>query len=225
MTARAPILLGLACRCPRCGQGRLFRGLLTVRETCESCALDLKAADSGDGPAVFVILILGALLAPLVFWVEFGLQPPFWVHLVLWPPLVIGAALEEGVIRPDSAVVVGPTIKKGDTVFRDSYPNYQPRKMSLPGILAYSSNVGTIKIADLLGPQKLYEYQQRFGLGQATGAGVPGESSGLVQPPRNWSETSHGSIPIGHGVAVTPLQIMGAFITVGAIVWLGVSKK
>jgi cell division protein FtsI (penicillin-binding protein 3) len=125
--------------------------------------------------------------------------------------LVIGAALEEGVLRPDSTVTVGPTIRKGDETFRDSHPNNKPRRMTLPGILAYSSNIGTIKIADALGAQKLYEYQLRFGLGKATGVGVPGESQGLVQPPQNWSRTSYGSIPIGHGVAVTPLQMAAAY--------------
>jgi cell division protein FtsI (penicillin-binding protein 3) len=126
--------------------------------------------------------------------------------------LVVGAALEEGVIKPDSTVVVGPTIVKGDTAFRDvARPNYQPRAMSLAGILAYSSNVGTIKIADQLGAQKLYDYQLRFGLGRPTGVGVPGESEGLVQPPRNWSQTSYGSIPVGHGVSVTPLQMAAAY--------------
>jgi cell division protein FtsI (penicillin-binding protein 3) len=125
--------------------------------------------------------------------------------------LVIGAALEEGVIKPETRLVIGPTIRKGDTVFRDTHPNYKPRAMSLPGILAFSSNVGTIKIADLLGDQKLYDYQVRFGLGRATGVGVPGEAQGLVQPPRNWSGSSHGSIPIGHGVAVTPLQMAAAY--------------
>jgi uncharacterized protein (DUF983 family) len=104
MNARAPILAGLACRCPRCGRGRLFRGLLTVRDACDSCGLDLKAEDSGDGPAVFVILLLGALVAPLVFWVEFGLEPPFWVHIIIWPPLVIGAAL--AMLRPLKGVMI-----------------------------------------------------------------------------------------------------------------------
>jgi cell division protein FtsI (penicillin-binding protein 3) len=85
--------------------------------------------------------------------------------------LVMAAALEEGIVKPDSTVVVGPAITKGDETFRDTHPNYKPRAMSLPGILAYSSNVGTIKIADRLGAQKLYDYQLRFGLGQPTGEG------------------------------------------------------
>lgn len=125
--------------------------------------------------------------------------------------IVLGAALQEGVIKPDTAITVGPKITKGDQTFRDTHPNYKPRPMSLAGILAYSSNVGTIKIADRLGAQKLYDYQLRFGLGRATEVGVPGESDGLVQPPKNWSGSSYGSVPIGHGVAVTPMQMAAAY--------------
>ncbi|GAA2517297.1 peptidoglycan D,D-transpeptidase FtsI family protein [Pilimelia columellifera] len=125
--------------------------------------------------------------------------------------LVMGAALQEGVLRPDMSIMVGPTIKKGDQVFRDTHPNYKPRAMSLAGIMAYSSNVGTIRIADELGAQKLYEYQKAFGLGRATGEGVAGEAEGLVQPPSRWSGSSYGSVPIGHGVAVTPVQMAAAY--------------
>jgi len=125
--------------------------------------------------------------------------------------IVLGAALQEGKINADTSLVIGPTITKGDQVFRDTHPNYKPRAMSLAGILAYSSNVGTIKIADRLGAQKLVEYQRLFGLGAATGEGIPGESSGLVQPPDRWSGSSYGSVPIGHGVAVTPLQMAAAY--------------
>lgn len=104
MASPPPILTGLACRCPRCGQGRLFRGLLRVADTCANCGFDLKAADSGDGPAVFIILILGAIVAPLVFWVEFRFGPPVWVHVVLWPPLVLAAAI--GLLRPMKGVLI-----------------------------------------------------------------------------------------------------------------------
>ncbi|GGJ85527.1 hypothetical protein GCM10010123_14020 [Pilimelia anulata] len=125
--------------------------------------------------------------------------------------LVLGAALQEGAIRADAAIEIGPTIKKGDQVFADTHPYYRPRRVSLAGIMAYSSNVGTIKIADRLGAAKLYEYQRRFGLGRATGVGVPGEAPGLVQPPDRWSGSAYGSVPIGHGVAATPVQIAAAY--------------
>jgi cell division protein FtsI (penicillin-binding protein 3) len=129
-------------------------------------------------------------------------------------PLVVAAALEEGKIEPDATVTVGPTIRKGDTTFADTHPFRSGTKITLPALLAYSSNVGTIKLADLVGADQVYAYQRAFGLGEPTGVGVPGEASGLVQPPKNWSGSSHGSIPIGHGVAVTPMQMAGAFAAI-----------
>jgi uncharacterized protein (DUF983 family) len=82
-----------ACRCPRCGEGRLFTGLLTVRPACPSCGLDFSAEDAGDGPQVFVILILGLIVVGLAAWVELKFGPPIWVHIVLWTPLIIGGAI------------------------------------------------------------------------------------------------------------------------------------
>jgi cell division protein FtsI (penicillin-binding protein 3) len=127
--------------------------------------------------------------------------------------ITIGAALEEGLIKPDTVVTVGPTITKGGKVFRDTH-KHGVEGLTLQGIFAQSSNVGTIKIADKLGPAKLYAYQRRFGLGSSLGTGLPGESAGLVQPPKNWSGPSHGGIPIGLGVAVTPLQMASVYATI-----------
>lgn len=100
----SPLAAGLGCRCPRCGRGRLYRGYLTVRETCEVCGLDLKKADSGDGPAVFIIFILGALVVPLALWVEAAFAPPMWVHLAIWPAAILGLSL--GMLRPMKALMV-----------------------------------------------------------------------------------------------------------------------
>ncbi len=134
---------------------------------------------------------------------------PGSVHKVV----TLGAALQEGVIKPDTVLTIGPTIKKGNRVFRDTRP-HGVRGFTLMGILAQSSNVGTITIADQLGAQKLYEYQRKFGLGAKTGLGLPGESAGLVQPPERWSDPSYGTIPIGLGVAVTPLQMTSVYATI-----------
>jgi cell division protein FtsI (penicillin-binding protein 3) len=128
--------------------------------------------------------------------------------------VVIGGALQEGVIKPDSAIPVTSAVYKGDTRFEDTH-GHEKNKMTVPGILAYSSNIGTIAIADRLGAQKLYEYQRKFGLGTATSEGLPGEAAGLVQPPKNWSGSSYGSIPIGMGVSVTPLQMTAAYAAIG----------
>jgi uncharacterized protein (DUF983 family) len=94
----------LLCRCPRCGKGPLFDGVLAVRARCRDCDLDLSAHDAGDGPAVFVILILGAIVVGLAFWVETRFAPPIWVHLVLWTPLTLGGAIL--MLRPLKAWLV-----------------------------------------------------------------------------------------------------------------------
>ncbi|HLV57648.1 MAG TPA: penicillin-binding protein 2 [Natronosporangium sp.] len=127
-------------------------------------------------------------------------------------PLVIGAALQEGVIRPGDAVVVDPSIQKGDTAFRDVGKWHPPgTRMTPSAILAFSSNVGTIRIADQLGPQTLYAYQQAFGLGEATGVGLPGEAPGALLAPEDWSGSSYGSVPIGHSTDATALQLAAAY--------------
>jgi cell division protein FtsI (penicillin-binding protein 3) len=128
--------------------------------------------------------------------------------------VVVAACLQEGIVAPGDSVVVEPGITKGSVTFTDTHPHSQPTAMTLPGILAWSSNVGTITLADRLGAQKLYEYQRAFGLGEPTGAGLPAESAGLVQPPEHWSAESAGSIPIGMGVSVTPLQMAAVYAAI-----------
>jgi uncharacterized protein (DUF983 family) len=88
-----PISVGLKGRCPRCGEGRLFDGFLTVGEDCSNCGLDYSYADAGDGPAVFVILIVGFIVVGLALWTEVNISPPLWVHLVIWLPLTVALAL------------------------------------------------------------------------------------------------------------------------------------
>lgn len=85
--------IALRGRCPRCGRGPLFVGVLAVRDRCEVCGLDLRACDTGDGAAFAVMLVLGAILVTLAFWVEFHFEPPLWVHVVLWPALAFPAAI------------------------------------------------------------------------------------------------------------------------------------
>jgi uncharacterized protein (DUF983 family) len=84
-----PISRGLRGRCPSCGQGRLFRGFLTMRPRCESCGLDYGFADAGDGPAIFVILLAGFVVVFAALVTEVVFKPPYWVHAVLWLPLIL----------------------------------------------------------------------------------------------------------------------------------------
>jgi uncharacterized protein (DUF983 family) len=82
----------------------LFAGILTVRDECSVCGLDLRSCDTGDGPAVFAILIVGAVVVALAFWVEFRFSPPLWVHAVIWPILTLILAV--AVMRPVKAALV-----------------------------------------------------------------------------------------------------------------------
>ena len=111
----APVPLSraaLLCRCPRCGEGRLFAGLLTVRAACTVCSLDLSAQDAGDGPAVFVILLLGLIVVGLAAFVELRFAPPIWVHLMLWTPLILVGAI--AMLRPLKAVLIALQYRHGD---------------------------------------------------------------------------------------------------------------
>jgi|SRR5678816_3019734 uncharacterized protein (DUF983 family) len=102
--APSPFSTGLRCRCPACGKGRLYNGLLTVAPKCESCGLDLSAHDSGDGPAVFVVFILGVIVVAGAFVLEMAFEPPLWVHAVIWIPVIIGLAIL--LLRPAKAILV-----------------------------------------------------------------------------------------------------------------------
>lgn len=88
-----PVKAGLQGCCPRCGQGKLFDGFLKVKPACANCDLDLAFADSGDGPVVFVILIVGFIVVGAALWAEVNINPPLWLHFLLWIPLACGLSL------------------------------------------------------------------------------------------------------------------------------------
>ncbi|MDB5570140.1 MAG: hypothetical protein JWN93_1323 [Hyphomicrobiales bacterium] len=101
---QSPYSTGLAGRCPRCGEGKLFKGFITPAPRCEVCGLDLGFADSGDGPAVFVTLFAGFLVLGMALWVELAYEPPFWVHMVVFAPLTLIVCL--GILRPLKGLLV-----------------------------------------------------------------------------------------------------------------------
>ncbi len=104
VSLRGAVLRGLACRCPHCGRGRLFDGFLSVRPRCETCGLDYSFIDAGDGPAVFVILLAGAVIVAMALTVEILYQPPFWLHALLWGPLILVATLAP--LRPMKGLLI-----------------------------------------------------------------------------------------------------------------------
>jgi uncharacterized protein (DUF983 family) len=99
-----PIARGLRGRCPACGQGRLFKGFLGLRPACEKCGTDFNFADAGDGPAVFVILIGGAIVVFAALMTEIVYQPPYWLHAALWLPLILIVTL--GPLRPIKGLLI-----------------------------------------------------------------------------------------------------------------------
>lgn len=102
--AKNAILTGLLGRCPRCGQASMFDGFLKIRSACPACGLDYSFQDAGDGPAVFVMFIVGFLAVGLGLWLEVAYQPPVWVHLAVLTPVVIFVSL--GLLRPLKGILV-----------------------------------------------------------------------------------------------------------------------
>lgn len=101
---RSAFATGARSRCPRCGEGRIFEGFLQVRARCPNCDLDLSEVDTGDGPAVFVIFFVGFVVVALAAWVELSIQPPIWLHLALWIPLIVILSLS--LLRPFKAILI-----------------------------------------------------------------------------------------------------------------------
>jgi len=99
-----PILSGITCRCPVCGKGPLFEGILKVRKQCKSCGADLSKAESGDGPVVFILLIVGAIGCGGLLYTELTFHPPAWVELSIWIPATIVLSL--GAIRPFKSLMI-----------------------------------------------------------------------------------------------------------------------
>jgi uncharacterized protein (DUF983 family) len=100
----SPLFAGLMCRCPHCGKGKLFRGFLGLPPHCEVCGLDYGFIDAGDGPAVFIIFFSGFIVVGSALIVEALYQPPFWLHGMLWGPLILLTTL--GPLRPMKGLLI-----------------------------------------------------------------------------------------------------------------------
>ncbi|MGV7030137.1 DUF983 domain-containing protein [Methylobacterium symbioticum] len=99
-----PIPTGLRGRCPRCGEGHLFKGFLSLRPSCEDCQLDYASFDSADGPAFFVMSIVGVVVVGLALWMEITYEPPIWVHALVAASLSIGLSL--ALVRPLKGMLI-----------------------------------------------------------------------------------------------------------------------
>ena len=92
-TVTESAMRGIACRCPRCGRGKLYAGFLTLAPRCDACGLDYAFIDAGDGPAIFIIMLAGAIVVAAALIVEIKYQPPFWLHAAMWLPLIVATTL------------------------------------------------------------------------------------------------------------------------------------
>jgi cell division protein FtsI (penicillin-binding protein 3) len=127
--------------------------------------------------------------------------------------ITMSAALEEGVVTPETTLSVPDSLRVSNHTFTDSH-SHPTEDYTATRIMAESSNIGTIKIAQQLGPDTIDEYLRRFGFGEKTALGLPHENSGQLLPPDEWWGTSIGSIPIGQGISVTAMQLLYAYNTI-----------
>jgi cell division protein FtsI (penicillin-binding protein 3) len=127
--------------------------------------------------------------------------------------ITVAAALSERVVSPATRFTLPYSLKVADRVIHDAEErgtvNY-----SVAQILAHSSNIGAIELAEMLGRTRLSSWIKRFGFGRVTGIDYPGESPGIVLPPDKWSGSTIGNVPIGQGIAVTPVQMAAAYAAI-----------
>jgi cell division protein FtsI (penicillin-binding protein 3) len=124
--------------------------------------------------------------------------------------VTFAGALESGLITPSTVLEVPGSIRIADRVVHDAW-SHDLVRYTATGVVARSSNVGTLMIAQRLGPARFYQYLRRFGLGSRTGVELPAESSGLLLPEERWSGSTFGNLPIGQGVGMTILQMAGMY--------------
>jgi cell division protein FtsI (penicillin-binding protein 3) len=124
--------------------------------------------------------------------------------------VTLSAALEEGVAEPDTVLSVNGHIEAGNRVVTDAH-DHEPKKWTVTGILAKSSNVGTIMLAREVGDEKLEHYLRAFGLGSTTGIELPGESAGILEDSDDWSGVRAANVAIGQGISVTTLQMASIY--------------
>jgi cell division protein FtsI/penicillin-binding protein 2 len=127
--------------------------------------------------------------------------------------VTVTGALETGMVTPSTKYTLAPTIDVADRTIHDAEPR-GTQTMTVSQIISHSSNVGVVTLALGLGRQTLADWIDRFGFGHVTGVEYPGETPGIVVPPEQWSGSTIGNVPIGHGIAVTPLQMASAYAAI-----------
>ena len=127
--------------------------------------------------------------------------------------MTVAAAMEEKKITPETVLTIPDKLKRSVKVFRDHEP-HPTQRLTTAGILAVSSNTGSIKIGEMISNDKLYEYLTKFGIGSKTGSGLPGESRGILPKVADWSGTTAPTVAFGQGYSVTAMQATSVFATI-----------
>lgn len=127
--------------------------------------------------------------------------------------MTVAAALEEKKITPDTVFTIPYTLKRSNKVFRD-HEKHPTQRLTSSGVLAVSSNTGTIMIGELLPNQVLFNYLSKFGVGVKTGSGLPGESRGILPEVDDWSGTTAPTVAFGQGYSLTSMQATSIFATI-----------
>ena len=127
--------------------------------------------------------------------------------------MTLAAALEEGAILPETVFTVPDSLKRSDKTFRDHEP-HPTQRLTSSGILAVSSNTGSILIGELMPNDVLHNYLSKFGIGEKTGSGLPGESRGILPKVADWSGTTAPTVAFGQGYSLTAMQATSVFATI-----------
>ena len=127
--------------------------------------------------------------------------------------ITVAAALEEGLFSPESVFTIPYKMKVADQYFHD-HEKHPTQRLTTAGVLAVSSNTGSIQIGQRLGKDVLYDYLRKFGIGESTNSKLPGESAGILHPVKNWSGTSLPTIAFGQGYSLTAMQATSVFATI-----------
>ena len=126
--------------------------------------------------------------------------------------ITAAAALQAGIVTPQTVIEVPPTYRVADKVLHDAEA-HGTEHLTFAGVLAKSSNIGTVKVAQQVGPDRIYAMLRAFGFGDRSGLGLPGESKGIIPVPADWSGTSIANIPIGQGISVNAMQVASVYAT------------
>jgi cell division protein FtsI (penicillin-binding protein 3) len=127
--------------------------------------------------------------------------------------MTLAAALEEEKITPETVLTIPYALKRSVKVFHDHEP-HPTQRLTTAGVLAVSSNTGSIKIGEMLSNDTLYNYLTKFGIGTKTGSGLPGESNGILPKVANWSGTTAPTVAFGQGYSLTAMQATSVFATI-----------